>query len=198
MHRILILHGNERMGHSLREALQKTGFDVRNIHHPAEAVSAVRDFRPHALIADLEDACDATIMRTAEALRSECPRLASVFISPNPGNITRERAARAGISEILARPAGVETVQEAVRRALEELTAMTVPGPDPAQPQRRIGTCVGCGIELPLRFPNPGETGESWQCAFCGQVYHGILDPCAPADHRFNIRPLPQAPGGHA
>jgi len=186
------------MGHSLREALQKTGFDVRNIHHPADAVTAVREFRPHALIADLDDACDATIMRTAESLRSECPRLASVFISHSPGNISREHAARAGISEILARPAGVETVQDAIRRALRELTANAVSGPESAQPPRRIGTCVGCGIELPLRFPNPGEVGESWQCAFCGQVYHGLLDPSAPGDYRFNIRPLPRAQGGHA
>ena len=53
----------------------------------------------------------------------------------------------------------------------------------------RIGNCVDCGIPVPLRRMKPGEIGERWICAYCGMVYHAMLDETSPPGIQHNVRP---------
>jgi hypothetical protein len=60
---------------------------------------------------------------------------------------------------------------------------------------RRIPSCVGCGIDLPLRSAAPFETLQRYACRFCGERYAGVMREDASADARSNVRPLPDEPG---
>ncbi|MFQ5805781.1 MAG: response regulator [Phycisphaerae bacterium] len=53
----------------------------------------------------------------------------------------------------------------------------------------RIGSCVECGLPLPLRKPIPGETPGHWVCAGCGGRYSAVFDNNSPADVIRNARP---------
>lgn len=52
----------------------------------------------------------------------------------------------------------------------------------------RLGNCVECGLQLPLRRARPGESTESWACGFCGARYQGVVDDTLSADLRGNAR----------
>jgi hypothetical protein len=54
----------------------------------------------------------------------------------------------------------------------------------------RIGCCVECGLQLPLREPRPGEEASSWECAYCGSRYRAVMDEDFPPDMRQNVRPV--------
>lgn len=50
----------------------------------------------------------------------------------------------------------------------------------------RLGSCVECGLQLPLRWPKAGESPATWACNFCGARYEGLLDDTFPEDARAN------------
>jgi CheY-like chemotaxis protein len=52
----------------------------------------------------------------------------------------------------------------------------------------RIGSCVECGLPLPLRRPLGNEPARSWICCGCGARYRGVLDEEAAADTLCNVR----------
>jgi hypothetical protein len=52
-----------------------------------------------------------------------------------------------------------------------------------------IGSCVCCGLWLPLRLAGPHETDATWFCSGCGAQYGAVLDKAAPPDVLQNVRP---------
>ncbi len=51
----------------------------------------------------------------------------------------------------------------------------------------KLGSCVECGLELPLRRPTPGEPTSGWSCAFCNSHYRAVFDECASDDTIRNV-----------
>ncbi|MFO0900496.1 MAG: hypothetical protein U0836_23960 [Pirellulales bacterium] len=51
-----------------------------------------------------------------------------------------------------------------------------------------MNACAECHSPLPLRDARDGECPQVWECAFCGQLYSGVLDENAPADQRRQVR----------
>ena len=60
---------------------------------------------------------------------------------------------------------------------------------------RKILSCVGCGIDLPLRSAAPFESLQRFACRFCGERYAGVMRDDASAEARSNVRTLSDAPG---
>jgi CheY-like chemotaxis protein len=40
----------------------------------------------------------------------------------------------------------------------------------------RIAHCADCGLAMALRYPHPGERGQTWACRGCGCRYEALLD----------------------
>jgi two-component system, response regulator, stage 0 sporulation protein F len=57
---------------------------------------------------------------------------------------------------------------------------------------RRIGSCIECGLPLPLRRPAVGEAATDWVCRYCGARYHAVFDDCCPPDVLANAGPADQ------
>lgn len=87
----------------------------------------------------------------------------------NSGFDRRAEFAAAGVEKYLQKPWRVAELIRLLRRYIE--------------------ACVGCGRPLPLRLPEPGETGSSWVCASCGARYYAVFDEAAPADLRRDVIP---------
>ncbi len=52
----------------------------------------------------------------------------------------------------------------------------------------RIGTCLECGLPIPLRRPKPGEAASSWVCCGCGARYSAVLDESFPKDIQRHVQ----------
>jgi DNA-binding response OmpR family regulator len=52
----------------------------------------------------------------------------------------------------------------------------------------RLGNCLECGLQMPLRRARPGESPLSWACNFCGARYLGVVDDGIPANIVANAR----------
>lgn len=106
----------------------------------------------------------ASVVRDFKAARS------NVLIVGNSGGDRKAEFASVGVDQYLQKP----------WRAAELL----------AFARRKLGNCVECGIELPLRHPGPNEIGRSWTCAFCGARYNAIMDESAPSGTHSNVSPV--------
>ena len=57
----------------------------------------------------------------------------------------------------------------------------------------RIRECVTCSLPIPLRRPQAGEVGSSWECCGCGGRYFAVLDEDSDPDILGNVRPADNA-----
>jgi CheY-like chemotaxis protein len=98
----------------------------------------------------------------------------NTFIVGNSGEDRRAEFAEAGVNEYLQKPWRVPDLLGTL--------------------DRRIASCVECGMPLPLRRPAPGESGSSWACAYCGSRYRAVLEQGSPPEFRSNALRVDQPP----
>lgn len=112
------------------------------------------------------DGLDGSVRETVRQLRSARGDLVLV------GTSWTQRVSTAGLElqHELAKPWGAEEL-------VNELTG-------------RLGRCVDCGLELPLRRPRAGDVPSRWECAFCGSRYLGVLDTKFPDDLLRHVREI--------
>jgi CheY-like chemotaxis protein len=94
---------------------------------------------------------------------------AEVLIIGTSGGDRREAFAAVGVTRFLQKPWRAEDLLDLLRD--------------------RIGSCVECGLPLPLRRPLEGEPARSWVCCGCGARYYGVLDEEVHAETLRNVRP---------
>jgi len=62
----------------------------------------------------------------------------------------------------------------------------------------RIGSCVDCGLPIPLRRPRRGESPVNWECCGCGARYSAVMDDDFPAHVLASVRLISTQGGGRA
>ena len=113
--RILIVDDNVDAAESLGTILSYWGHDVRVVHGGREALSAVREFTPHAMILDL-GMPEMDGFEVARAVRAD-PRIAAtrlIALSGYGQPEDRRRTAEAGFDEHLVKPVEHEVLQVAL------------------------------------------------------------------------------------
>jgi hypothetical protein len=64
----------------------------------------------------------------------------------------------------------------------------TIPTETAQSQSRRISSCTGCQLALPLRLTRPGEMPIAWSCAACGAPFSAVLDETASSSLHHNVR----------
>jgi CheY-like chemotaxis protein len=116
--RILVADDNEEAAAALAQLLAICDHEVRLAHDGREAVQIAREWRPDAVILDLEmPVMDG--LHAAYELRALDPELALIAVSGLRGPTVRNETQRAGFDRYFAKPLDFHPF----RRALEQLTA---------------------------------------------------------------------------
>ncbi len=164
--RVLVIDEQAVLRHDLARELEAVGC----ICHASDThEEALRLFRKDPgvkfviLSADIPGGSERLLVRT---LKAERPGVAIVGSSQQN---RREEFTAIGVERFLHKPWKTEDF-------INLLTG-------------RIGSCVDCGLPIPLRLPESGEVAGSWVCRRCGSRYSAVLDNDFPPDVVTDVRP---------
>ena len=160
---VLIVDDDELFRDAVGLQLEQSGWAVHSAESYKEALRLFQYNESIKLVILDHPTVGANVRGIVHLLRSVRP---DTVIVGNSGASRRTEFAAAGVSQYLQKP-----------WRLADLLGIL---------NRRIRSCVECGIRLPLRQPGPDETGRSWACAFCGSRYRALLDDASEPEIRTN------------
>jgi len=115
--RILIVDDDPQLGRSLERVLEREGHDCYVASDPAEAASVSREFKPDAILIELQPEYTTALPRLQEAVGA----IPFVFMSSHHGEYTKLGELVRPFDDWLAKPAGpqefVVRLRTAIRRA---------------------------------------------------------------------------------
>jgi DNA-binding NtrC family response regulator len=119
MARVLIVDDEAGYRRYVSQRLEQDGHTVETAAHGAEGIDVGATFHPDLLIVDWMLHNDYTGIEVAQALREIDPDMRTILITGYPSNRLRRMAREAEVFRFLEKPFDLETLEEAVRQALE-------------------------------------------------------------------------------
>ncbi len=117
--RILLVDDEEMLAKMGQTTLEQLGYKVQALTSPAAALALVQaDPRQFDLVITDQTMPEMTGMDLARQLQQIRPDLPIILNSGYSANLTAERTRAAGIREVLMKPHSIQTLAEAVQRAL--------------------------------------------------------------------------------
>ncbi len=126
MVKVLVVDDDPAPLRLLTQVINMLGYLARSAANRTEALAIAGEFQPDVLLSDwlLEDH---TGLDVALAVRAVAPHVRTVFISGYPAETIADQARLISRFPVLQKPLGIDAIESALRRVLEEDTSPLEP-----------------------------------------------------------------------